>query len=382
MLSAMVPNFLAHHRWDEKLENWKRGVQDDGSNWCLGCNTMFFSTDKLGEHILNHHSVTKMFRHHFENDDTKPETKQCDQCSSSFGTIWELTRHLKSVHYQERIECPDCSETFTRKDNFKLHQKNNHKVTHHDVRIEQFKCEICGYSFSRKSALKRHTQDTCNVEKKVFVVSCDCCEATFIRTSNLKKHQQKRENPDGSAKFSCTICDKKMCNMKLLKTHIKNEHTQIEKYSDPSDGKQSEATETFQCEFCDKQFAREDTLLKHKVTHTTVEKIECENCGRKFTLRQNYVRHKKEALGEDGSPQHVCPICKKDFCTWKSMSGHMNACHNNYSCPLCNQTFTLKKNLERHVGKRMAVTCKDCGKVFCNSKSYSEHIETLHRKSV
>ena len=171
MLSAMVPNFLAHHRWDEKLENWKRGVQDDGSNWCLGCNTMFFSTDKLGEHILNHHSVTKMFRHHFENDDTKPETKQCDQCSSSFGTIWELTRHLKSVHYQERIECPDCSETFTRKDNFKLHQKNNHKVTHHDVRIEQFKCEICGYSFSRKSDLKRHTQDTCNVKRRSLLLN-------------------------------------------------------------------------------------------------------------------------------------------------------------------------------------------------------------------
>ena len=386
MRRDMVPQFLARHKWEEKLENWKRGVQDDGSIWCCGCNTMFFSTDKLREHILNHHSVSKMFRHHFENDDTKPQPKQCDQCERSFGTIGELTRHLTSVHYQERIECPDCSETFSRIDNFKLHKRNKHKVTHHDVKIGEFKCEICDYSFSCKSALKRHTRDTCNVEKEVFVVSCKCCETTFIRKSDLRRHQQKRDNHDGSAKFSCTIYDKKICNMKLLKSHIKNEHANIENYSDTfkglNDRKQAETTETFECEFCDKRFAREDTLLQHKVTHNLVEKIECENCGCKFTLRKNYKRHIQEALGEYGTPQHVCPICEKDFCNGKLLSGHMIACHKEYSCPLCNETFTLKKNLERHVGKRVAVTCKDCGKVYCSNKSYSEHTDILHPKSV
>ena len=385
MRSDMVPHFLARQRWEEKLKNWNSGVQDNGI-WCL-CNTMFFSTDKLREHILSTHSVSKMFRHHFENDDTRPKLEsKCDQCSRSFGTIGELTRHLQSVHYQERIECPDCSETFSRMDNFKLHKKNKHTVTHDVVKIGRFKCEICDKSFSFKSALKRHTRDTCNVEKEVFVLTCDCCETTFIRTSDKRRHQQKRDNHDGSAKFSCTICDKKMCNLKLLKNHIKNEHGNIENYSDTlkvlSDRKQAETTETFECEFCDERFAREDTLLQHKATHNVVEKIECENCECKFTLRKNYKRHIKEALGEDGSPQHVCAICGKEFCNGKLLSGHMNACHKNYSCPLCNQSFTLKKNLERHVGKRVAVSCKDCWKVFCNNKAYSEHIDIFHSKSV
>ena len=69
----------------------------------------------------------------------------------------------------------------------------------------QSKCEICGYLFSCKSNLKRHTQDTCNVEKKVFVMSCDCCETTFIRKSDLRRLRQKRENQDVSAKWKTIL---------------------------------------------------------------------------------------------------------------------------------------------------------------------------------
>ena len=383
----MVPHFLARHRWEEKLENWNSGVQDDAI-WCYGCNTMFFSTGRLSEHILSTHSVSKMFRHHFENDDTKPQLLElhCEQCSRSFGTKGELTRHLQSVHYQERIECPDCSMTFSRKDNFKLHKKNKHAVTSHMVKFVNLKCELCHKSFSCKSALKRHTQEACNVEKEVYVMTCDCCETTFIRTNDLRRHQQNRDNHDGSAKFMCTICDKKMCNRKLLKSHIRNEHANIERDSEifkvVSERKPAETTETFECEFCDKRFAREDTLMQHKVTHNVAKKIKCEHCNCKFTLRNNYTRHMKEAHGEDGSPQHVCSLCEKHFCNGKLLSGHINACHKNFPCPICNQSFTFKQNLEYHVRKRVAVSCKDCGKVFCNNKAYSEHNNLLHPKSV
>ena len=64
--------------------------------------------------------------------------------------------------------------------------------------------------------------------------------------------------------------------MKLLKTNIKNEHANIENYSDTfkglSDRKQAETTETFECEFCDKRFAREDTLLQQKSKEQCIRK--------------------------------------------------------------------------------------------------------------
>ena len=381
----MISQFLAARKWPEKLKNWHCGVEDDGI-WCVGCSTMFFSAEMLREHILRNHNVSKIFRHNCENDDSdRVKELQCDQCPSSFGTKVDLTRHIESVHYKERFECPDCSMTYSRRDNYKVHRSIKHAVAPNAVKCLGLECEICKKSFSCKSALRRHTRDTCNDEKKVFVLDCDGCETTFIRTHDLRRHQQKRDNPDGSAKFICTICDKKMCNQKLLMVHIKTKHGDIKKSSNAfevlNERKEVEGTETFECEFCGKRFAREDSVMQHKVTHNVVDKIQCENCETKFSLRKNYKRHQKEALFEDGSPQHVCYICEKTFCTGKLLSGHINEFHK-FSCPICNQSFTLKHNLERHVGNRFAVTCKDCGKVFCNYKAYSEHEDIHHVKSV
>ena len=74
----------------------------------------------------------------------------------------------------------------------------------------------------------------------------------------------------------CTICDKKMCNRKLLKSHIRKEHTNIERDSEifkvVSERKPAETTETFECEFCDKRFAREDTLLQQKSKEQCIRK--------------------------------------------------------------------------------------------------------------
>ena len=39
-----------------------------------------------------------------------------------------------------------------------------------------------------------------------------------------------------------------------------------------SDRKQAETTETFECEFCDKRFAREDTLLQQKSKEQCIRK--------------------------------------------------------------------------------------------------------------
>jgi uncharacterized C2H2 Zn-finger protein len=382
----MISQFLTAKKWSEKLNNWNSNVEDDGI-WCLGCSTMFFSTEKLRTHILSKHHV-KMFYHNCENDDTKPLPElQCDQCSSSFGTKGELTRHVESVHYKEWIECPDCSLTFTRLDNYRLHKRMKHALVPGKANILSLKCPKCEKSFSCTSNLRRHTRDTCNDKKKVYVLKCDGCDTTLIRTHDLKKHQQKRDNPDGSAKFLCTICDKKLCNRKLLMVHIKKEHAAtIEKSSNAvkvhNEGRGVEGTETFECEFCGKRFAREDSVMQHKVTHKVVEKIECEKCQTKFSLRKSYKRHQKEALWEDGSPQHVCEFCDENFCNGKQLSGHINAYHKNFVCPLCDQSFTLKYNLERHVGNRVAVTCNKCGKVFCNNKSYTEHLDLLHSMSV
>ena len=379
----MISEFLASKKWPEKLKNWHSGVEDDGSIWCLGCSTLFFTTERFRKHILNKHHV-KIFYHNFENVEAETLLElQCDQCSSSFVSKGKLTRHLENVHYKELIECPECSMTFTRFDNFRLHKKRKHAAAAKKTNILNLKCPICEKTFSSKSALRRHSRETCNDEMKGNALSCDICDSTFTRKHDLKMHEIKRHNPDGSVRFRCTICDKKLCTYKLLMVHCKMEHpASIENSSKAlkvlDKAREGQGTKPYECEFCGKLFEREDSVMQHKVTHKVVDKIECEKCRTTFSLMKSYKRHIKDAVWDDGSPQHVCEFCDEDFCNGKQLSGHINAQHKNFPCPLCEQTFTLKYNLERHVGNRLAVTCKDCGKIFCNKKSYTEHMDTLH----
>ena len=199
----------------------------------------------LKEHILNHHNTSKVFRHNCENDiEQPPPTLQCNQCTRTFGSKSDLTRHIESVHYQEHFECPSCDLNFSRRDNFELHWGKKHLKTpkfcvtcgmkfenyselqrHSEkAKCSTLKCQICQKTFSCKSALRRHKRDTCNFENKVYVMKCDLCETTFVRTSDLVKHKKNRVNPDSSSKLVCSICDKNACNRKLLMAHIKAKH--------------------------------------------------------------------------------------------------------------------------------------------------------------
>ena len=408
----MTSKFLSLRKWPEKLKNWKCGIEDDGI-WCMGCSTMFFSIDMLKAHTLAKHNTSKVFRHNCENDDEKPTpTLQCDHCTGTFGSRSELTRHVESVHHKERFECPNCDMTFSRRDNYEVHRVKAHdkapetcdtcgmkfKTYSNLVRhIEKAncatrKCEICQKTFSRESDLKRHKRETCNLEK-VYVVKCDVCETTFIRTSDLVKHKKIRNHPDGSAKFICNICDQKTCNLKLLRAHIKSEHVGNKHcFEAPQslsacgvnleEGK-VDNSQTYKCEFCGKQFAREDSVLKHKVTHKIIDKLKCELCASEFSLRKNYKRHQIEALGKDGNPRHECYICGKTFCTGKILSAHVNSLHKEeFFCTVCKQIFNFKHHYERHVIRRTPFTCEDCGRHFCNKKGYSEHISAIHLKSL
>ena len=408
----MTSKFLTINNWPEKLKNWHCGVKDDGI-WCFSCSTMFFSIDMLKDHILSNHNTAKVFRHNYVNVNEQPDPKlQCDHCLKTFGSRSDLTRHIESVHYQEHFECQSCDLTFTRKDNLEIHREKQHQKTcnicetcgkkfkyHSDLfrhseeaKCSTLKCEICQKTFSRPRDLQRHRRDSCNYEKKVYVLNCDRCETTFIRTSDLVRHQKKRDNSDGSAKFVCSTCDKRLCNPKLLMAHIKTKHGGYMKYlettessSQPevsSDKEKVGKTEIYGCEFCGKQFSREDSVLKHKMTHNISEKLKCEHCTTEFSLKKSLKRHQKESLDEAGDIRHKCNICDKRCCTGKMLMAHLNSMHKEFCCSVCKQIFSFKHHLERHNKNRNSFTCEDCGKHFCHKKGFSEHICVIHPKSL
>ena len=193
---------------------------------------------------------------------------------------------------------------------------------------------------------------------------------TFIRSSDLKRHTLNR-----SAKFSCNLCETMFCSKKLFLAHKEKVHG----------GEPGKVTidigheaKLFGCDLCGKSFGKEKTLFEHRSTHSDDKEFECCDCGTRFSVSTNLRRHKKEAVFADGSPKNCCSLCEQVFCTGKLLSRHIITMHKKFSCPVCDQSFTRKDNLERHVFHRKAVTCLKCVKVFCNQKSYEEHVNLLH----
>ena len=373
----LIKRFLVREKWSEKLENWNCDVEDD-SIWCRGCSTLFFNLDMFREHLLRKHGASKVFNHNCVNDETRLlPGLSCDQCSSTFGSKRDLTRHVESIHFKEQLECPDCNSMFSRMDRYKMHRKNKHGQAH-QVQAIGHKCEICEKVFSSKGALKRHTRDKCNELNKVFVLGCDHCQTKFIREHDLKRHKQKSLNPDGSNKFICTLCDERVCNRKLLMRHIKAAHgdSKLKKVLDESKG--NEGKDTHVCEFCGKCFRSEHDALRHTVTHGVVHKNKCDICEASFSLKKTYKRHLEEAYLDSGKLKHTCPHCERAFCTGRLLSCHIKKYHARFVCPLCRQIFTTKQNLERHVGNRVEVTCEQCGEVYCNEKAYDKHVGIHH----
>jgi uncharacterized Zn-finger protein len=188
--------------------------------------------------------------------------------------------------------------------------------------------------------------------------------STFIRSSDLVKHKKNRNYPDGSAKFTCKICNMKACNVKLLKAHIKsklvglNQGIEVEvpkSFSGCGVSEKGNITnnQTYECEYCEKQFARKDIVLKHAAIHKSIiNKTKCENCGSEFSLGKNYMRHHLGTHDEDGYPRHNRHICDTIFCTGKILRLHLFSNHKeDFFCTVCDKSFDYKHHYERPIIK-------------------------------
>ena len=113
----------------------------------------------MRDHILQKHTVSKMFRHKYQKDykcfKTTPKTTntKCYECSSTFISVKKLHIHMESVHYGQSFACDECDEMFTRKDSLHRHRVTSHRGENFGGKFE---CEECEGTFTRKEDLTRH----------------------------------------------------------------------------------------------------------------------------------------------------------------------------------------------------------------------------------
>nr|XP_026490676.1 zinc finger protein 3 homolog [Vanessa tameamea] len=243
-------------------------------NFCKHCNkTVIGSTYKFKSHLFKHDAVKPRFK--------------CKYCSKEYFRNDTYKRHLRShagEKNQKKYVCDYCDRGFVNKYNLIAHLKNVHDDAI-NPNFVRFTCRACGVAFCEKRILDNHIRKyhfniEFNDEPSHFnkllnerwiekVISTDACvEMTKINNNVIiiKKCTKVEEMPeikkevktkkslyraqfiDQYSKAICDYCKKEMIK-KSLKSHIRERHLNIRKYS---------------CSECCKTFKRHYQLVDHK----------------------------------------------------------------------------------------------------------------------
>ena len=147
---------------------------------------------------------------------------KCNICEETFFMKRERDRHIREVHSKdERIKCPECDMTFSRKESM-----TRHRDTKHSSSSSMFKCEICHKSFTQQGNLDRHRDEV----HAGYHFKCSECPASYARKEKLQAHKEKGNH---LVEFYCDICKEYLVfkDLTSLEKHVKIKYgSRREKY--------------------------------------------------------------------------------------------------------------------------------------------------------
>jgi len=166
----------------------------------------------------------------------------------------------------------------------------------------------------------------------------------------------------------CGVCQS------IVKENLLNQHLKLQ-------------CKKFQCNHCDKRFAREKAFLAHKSNyHNEQVEVEagkkpllaCTFCTAKFEapvqLEKHIRRHTK-------TKPYQCEVCTKSFVSKSNLSAHQRLHEGTalrYSCTECDKKFShpseVKQHMVVHTGIR-AYTCSKCGNKYSRYPSLWKHMK-------
>lgn len=133
----------------------------------------------------------------------------CEYCDAWFLHSSKLTRHLKTVHSEERpFKCDVCEKTFKIRDSLTSHQR-----VVHEGKKQQYRCQYCTQRFTQKSLRAEHLQtahpdETAKTSpqtngntrktKRRKRFRCDVCSERFYNRGTLRQHKEEIHTPDTS----------------------------------------------------------------------------------------------------------------------------------------------------------------------------------------
>eukprot|EP00188_Purpureofilum_apyrenoidigerum_P003361 Plantae.Rhodophyta-Purpureofilum_apyrenoidigerum.ctg349.p1 GENE.Plantae.Rhodophyta-Purpureofilum_apyrenoidigerum.ctg349~~Plantae.Rhodophyta-Purpureofilum_apyrenoidigerum.ctg349.p1 ORF type:complete len:428 (-),score=59.34 Plantae.Rhodophyta-Purpureofilum_apyrenoidigerum.ctg349:567-1850(-) len=110
----------------------------------------------------------------------------CSTCGSTFKRVYELKRHIASVHIGvKQHKCPHCGKEFFQISHLKIHVRSVHE------KIRDAVCSHCLRSFVSEDKVQRHIRSV-HLEERNH--ACTVCNKRFFRNCALKAHLRVQHN--------------------------------------------------------------------------------------------------------------------------------------------------------------------------------------------
>ena len=237
-----------HELFFHEVEQLSPSYSEQRFGHCDFCDRIFSNMTSLKYHVLKVHEKNVTC------DAFHGDFSSTEKCQKEFSIFQDYLDHRRSMtgakELPNTVECKLCGKKFTRT-NLKRHRMSAHGLkVKNPFKVEQatahFDCEECGKKFNRKDNLKRH-KDLIHTDTTRERIHCLQCPKTFIWKTHLDKHVQEDHSKFLST-FRCEECNKMFREVKSLKRHKKEQHTNSPK---------------FKCPKCEKFFSQKANQSRH-----------------------------------------------------------------------------------------------------------------------
>ena len=182
-----------------------------------------------------------------------------------------------------------------------------------------------------------------------LVPTCDQCGHTFPTLATLDTHIKRNHQPSNVS-----------TKVETLKTEIKKEPREnsesknVERKLNNSTKSEKPVDGRYQCDYCEKNFGKKDSLLQHKICHTG--KYECERCKHGFSEQRKLSKHlmnkencqKYLGKNEEISSVKTEKVVEKKIVEKKVVEKKIVKEAEGFKCVPCNVAFSKQYNLSRH----------------------------------
>ncbi|XP_074040239.1 uncharacterized protein isoform X3 [Leptinotarsa decemlineata] len=325
-------------KFDENVLKNKRVLLlgDQTEIQCLLCEERFSSDEKMQDHILNIHGLSKAYLMEPYCYQYMPgSSNKCEACGKEFRNGELKKTHLKKCFV---FPCPYCDKMFT------TSELSNHTKEEHDD-PQPFKCLHCKLVYGNFINFKRHL---CND------IICETCGKNFRNIRNFALHKNECNYKEVTKR--CTECYESF-SLSSFQAHF--------------------ATHKFPCSFCGKIFRNRKVRYRHEYNHRMNQGGLCPLCGRFYTFLPQHMR-----THENKQSRTVkCSLCPKLFMNKADLNRHMKLLHmtTRIICERCLKIcseYNIESHYESEHPNETEFKCAKCDCSFTRITFLKQHAKS------